>query len=114
MDLLGLTWEIGSMCTRRQETRARSRCAATRGAALVLCGAVCWMASAAAYAQQPGTRGAPLNYFLHAAGPAAAPTMRLGWMMTALSVAVSTLVALLLIVAIARKRPHTDPAALHC
>ncbi|MGA3251275.1 MAG: hypothetical protein ABSD12_24490, partial [Paraburkholderia sp.] len=33
--------------------------------------------------------GAPLNYFTHAAGPAAAPTMRLGWMMTALSVGVS-------------------------
>lgn len=101
------------MCTRRQEASARSHGAAMRGAAVALCGAICPMVSAVAHAQQPEREGAPLDYFLHAAGPAALPTMRLDWMMTALAVAVSTLVALLLVVAIVRKRPHADPAALH-
>ncbi|TDY39043.1 cytochrome c oxidase subunit 2 [Paraburkholderia rhizosphaerae] len=49
-------------------------------------------------------RGAPLNYFLHAAGPAAAPTMHLGWALTALSMAVIAIVAVLLAIAIARRR----------
>jgi cytochrome c oxidase subunit 2 len=71
------------------------------------------MTCVAAYGQQPGSARAPLNYYQHAAGPAALPTMRLGWLMTALAVVVSTLVALLLVVAIARKRPHADPVALH-
>jgi cytochrome c oxidase subunit 2 len=48
---------------------------------------------------------APLNYFLHAAGPAATPTMRLGWVFTAICVAVTLIVAALLIAAISRKRP---------
>ncbi|PRX31326.1 cytochrome c oxidase subunit 2 [Paraburkholderia sp. BL18I3N2] len=48
---------------------------------------------------------APLNYFLHAAGPAAAPTMRLGWAMAAISVTVTVVIAGLLIAAIVRKRP---------
>jgi len=78
---------------------------------------VSWFSAAAsitfATSSHADGTGAPLNYFTHAAGPAAAPTMRLGWMMTALSVGVSTLVALLLIAAIARKRPHADPSALH-
>ena len=100
------------MRARWQETRTTNRRGAKRGCALALC-AGCWAVSAAAHAQQPGPQGAPLNYFLHAAGPAAAPTMRLGWMLTALAVAVSMLVAVLLIVAIARKRPHTSPSALH-
>jgi cytochrome c oxidase subunit II len=54
---------------------------------------------------------APLNYFLHAAGPAAAPTMRLGWVFTAICVAVTIIIAALLIAAISRKRPaaHSDP-----
>lgn len=51
---------------------------------------------------------APLNYFLHAAGPAAAPTMRLGWALAGMSVTVTVVVAGLLIAAIIRKRP---PAA---
>lgn len=103
------------MRTRRQATRATNRRAANRRAAqrgrTVASCAACWMVSAA-YAQQPGGQGAPLNYFLHAAGPAAAPTMRLGWMLTALAVTVSTLVALLLIAAITRHRPPADPAAV--
>jgi cytochrome c oxidase subunit 2 len=65
-----------------------------------------------AHAQLSGPQGAPLNYFLHAAGPAAEPTMRLGWMLTALAVGVSMMVGALLVVAIVRKRPRGDPAAL--
>jgi cytochrome c oxidase subunit 2 len=53
---------------------------------------------------------APLNYFLHAAGPAAAPTMRLGWALAAICVTVTIVIAGLLIAAIVRKRP---PAASH-
>ncbi|MFM0054786.1 cytochrome c oxidase subunit II [Paraburkholderia phytofirmans] len=48
---------------------------------------------------------APLNYFLHAAGPAAAPTMHLGWAMAGISVTVTVVIAGLLIAAIVRKRP---------
>lgn len=49
-------------------------------------------------------QGAPLDYFLHAGGPAAGPTMRLGWALAALSMSVIVIVALLLAVAIARRR----------
>jgi len=49
---------------------------------------------------------APLDYFLHAGGPAAGPTMRLGWALTALCMAVVVIVALLLTIAIARRRRH--------
>ncbi|WP_424063138.1 cytochrome c oxidase subunit II [Paraburkholderia sp.] len=101
------------MRTRWQEARGKRRRAATRSGVAVLCGAGCSIVSVATRAQQRGPEEAPLNYFLHAAGPAALPTMRLGWIMTALAVAVSTIVALLLVVAIARKRPRADPAALH-
>jgi cytochrome c oxidase subunit II len=48
---------------------------------------------------------APLNYFLHADGPAATPTMRLGWALTALVVAVALIVSVLLVGAVMRKRP---------
>jgi cytochrome c oxidase subunit II len=64
-------------------------------------------------AAQPAPGVAPLNYFLHAAGTAAAPTLRLGWMLAALAVVVSMLVAALLCVAIVHRRPHADPAAVH-
>ncbi|MFM0626011.1 cytochrome c oxidase subunit II [Paraburkholderia xenovorans] len=47
---------------------------------------------------------APLNYFLHAAGPAAAPTMRLGWALAGISVTVTVVIAGLLIAAIVHKR----------
>ncbi|MFM0204759.1 cytochrome c oxidase subunit II [Paraburkholderia fungorum] len=56
---------------------------------------------------------APLNYFLHAAGPAATPTMRLGWTLTAICVAVTIIVAGLLIAAIARKRPAARSDSLN-
>lgn len=51
----------------------------------------------------------PLNYFLHAAGPAAAPTMRLGWALAALATVVAVIVTVLLIGAILRRRPPSDP-----
>ncbi|CAG4918245.1 cytochrome c oxidase subunit II [Paraburkholderia gardini] len=95
------------MRTRQQFTAALRGCAAMR-----TCAASAWLAAMPA-AAQPAPGIAPLNYFLHAAGPAAAPTMHLGWMLTALAVAVSLLVATLLLVAIARRRPRADPAAVH-
>ncbi|MEP9325938.1 cytochrome c oxidase subunit II [Paraburkholderia phymatum] len=49
-------------------------------------------------------RGAPLDYFLHAGGPAAAPSMHLGWALAALSMSVIAIIALLLVLAIARRR----------
>ncbi|SDR54150.1 cytochrome c oxidase subunit 2 [Paraburkholderia fungorum] len=48
---------------------------------------------------------APLNYFLHADGPSAIPTMHLGWVLTGVAVVVTGVVAALLIVAILRTRP---------
>jgi cytochrome c oxidase subunit 2 len=56
---------------------------------------------------------APLNYFLHAAGPAAAPTMRLGWALASISVTVTVVIAGLLIAAIVRKRPATTSDSLN-
>lgn len=56
---------------------------------------------------------APLNYFLHAAGPAALPTMRLGWIVTAIAVVVTVIIALLLIGAITRKRPAAADDSLN-
>lgn len=69
-----------------------------------------WFRSAsrlAAVASSPVHAGttAPLNYFLHAAGPAASPTLHLGWVMAAISVLVTLTIAGLLIAAIARRRP---------
>jgi cytochrome c oxidase subunit 2 len=49
--------------------------------------------------------GAPLNYFIHAAGPAAGPTLRLDWIFTAICVAVCVIVGGLLSAAILRRRP---------
>lgn len=46
----------------------------------------------------------PLDYFLHAYGPAARPTMVLGWVFTGISVAVCIIIAALLLAAILRKR----------
>lgn len=51
---------------------------------------------------------APLSYFLHSFGPAARPTMHLGWFMTGLLSAITLIVALLLVVAIWRRRPAAD------
>ncbi|WP_425606018.1 cytochrome c oxidase subunit II [Paraburkholderia sejongensis] len=56
---------------------------------------------------------APLNYFLHAAGPAATPTMYLGWVFAAISTLVALLIAGLLIGALLRKRPAAPAEDLH-
>src|SRR5579862_786527 len=56
---------------------------------------------------------APLNYFLHAAGPAATPTMRLGWALAALVTVVALIVVVLLIGAIARRRSSTERDERH-
>ncbi|WP_438392527.1 cytochrome c oxidase subunit II [Caballeronia sp. DA-9] len=53
-----------------------------------------------------GSDSAPLNYFLHAAGPAAAPTLTLDWIFTAICVLVCVIVGVLLIVAILRRRAN--------
>jgi cytochrome c oxidase subunit 2 len=55
---------------------------------------------------------APLEYFLHSAGPAATPTMHLGWGLTAMCVAVVAIIAALLAGALVRRRPAATPRAL--
>jgi cytochrome c oxidase subunit 2 len=52
---------------------------------------------------------APLQYFVHAAGPASAPTMRLEWALTALVCAVVLIVSGLLVAAIVRRRASAAP-----
>lgn len=47
---------------------------------------------------------APLNYFLHSYGPASMPTLYLGWVFASISVLVFLIIAVLLSVALARKR----------
>lgn len=56
---------------------------------------------------------APLQYLLHAAGPAAAPAYRLGWALIALVVAVMVIIAVLLVGALARRRPPLPLASAH-
>lgn len=51
---------------------------------------------------------APLNYFLHADGPAAIPTLHLDWVLAALVSVVALIVTALLIVALLRRRPPPD------
>jgi cytochrome c oxidase subunit 2 len=55
---------------------------------------------------------APLGYFLHSAGPAAHPVLRLGWVYAGICVAVCLLVAFLLAIAIFRRRPRESAAAI--
>lgn len=55
---------------------------------------------------------APLNYFLHSAGPASSPTMVLGWVLTTVVAAVFLIITLLLTVALLRKRTVEDPQAI--
>jgi cytochrome c oxidase subunit II len=52
---------------------------------------------------------APLNYFLHSYGPAATPTMHLGWAFAALLAAIFVIISVLLAGAIFRKRSAEDP-----
>jgi cytochrome c oxidase subunit 2 len=68
-----------------------------------------YMAPAACMAE---TLDAPLNYFLHSFGPAARPTMYLGWVLAGVSAAVCFIIAFLLITALYRKRPVSDPRAI--
>jgi cytochrome c oxidase subunit 2 len=60
----------------------------------------------------PARAAAPLNYFLHAAGPAASPMLHLGWGITALCIGVVLIVIALLGAAALRRRPAADPRAL--
>jgi len=55
---------------------------------------------------------APLNYFLHSYGPAAKPTMYLGWVLAGLSVTIGIIISLLLLAALIRKRSHSDPCSI--
>lgn len=55
---------------------------------------------------------APLDYFLHAAGPAAVPTQRLGWVLTGIAILVTLIVAGLLLGAIIRRRPAISTQSL--
>lgn len=55
---------------------------------------------------------APLNYFLHSYGPASTPTMHLGWVFVALSVAIFVIIAVLLVGAVFRKRSAVDPGSI--
>lgn len=60
----------------------------------------------------PAHADAPLEYFLHSNGPAATPTMHLGWGLTAMCVAVVVIIAVLLAGALLRRRPAAAPRAL--
>lgn len=55
---------------------------------------------------------APLNYFLHSYGPAATPSMYLGWVFAAVMVTVFVIITLLLVAAVFRKRPAIAPRAI--
>ncbi|SFQ00250.1 cytochrome c oxidase subunit 2 [Nitrosomonas cryotolerans] len=57
----------------------------------------------------PGAVEAPLNYFLHSYGPAAKPTMYLGWFLAGLSVVICLIIALLILTAIFRRRNPSNP-----
>lgn len=82
---------------RRLPARLATAAAATTPAAAAAISALCMTAARDA-------RAAPLNYFLHAAGPAARPTMYLGWALAALVTAVMVIVAALLVVGVAKRR----------
>lgn len=53
----------------------------------------------------------PLNYFTNIAGPAAEPTMVLGWVFAGIATAVCIIIAVLLLVAMYRKRDSEDDFA---
>lgn len=54
------------------------------------------------------TAEAPLNYFMRSHGPAAEPTMYLGWALGGLSVIIILIISLLLMAALLRKRSPSD------
>jgi cytochrome c oxidase subunit 2 len=58
------------------------------------------------------TAEAPLNYFMRSYGPAAEPTMYLGWVLAGLSVTIILIISLLLISALLRNRSPADAQTL--
>jgi cytochrome c oxidase subunit 2 len=54
---------------------------------------------------------APLQYLIHPAGPASAPTYTLGWALIALVTGVVIIIAVLLVLAIGRRRQPRPPGA---
>lgn len=54
---------------------------------------------------------APLQYLVHAAGPASAPAYRLGWALIALVCTVMVIIAVLLVGALVRRRQPRAPGA---
>jgi cytochrome c oxidase subunit 2 len=58
------------------------------------------------------TETAPLEYIFHAAGPAAAPTLRLAWALLALTIVVAVIVSALLVGALVRRRHTVAPDTL--
>ena len=50
----------------------------------------------------------PLAYILHSAGPASRPVFILGWALTALCVGVCVVIAVLLLIAVLRRRPSIE------
>ena len=73
-----------------------------------------WLNAFLALAAVPDSlEAAPLNYFLHAGGPATLPTLHLGWTLTVIAVTVTIIVAGLLVMAIVRRRPLEEPGSLH-
>ena len=58
------------------------------------------------------TAEAPLNYFMRSYGPAAEPTMYLGWLLAGLSVTIILIISLLLISALLRNRSPADAQTL--
>jgi cytochrome c oxidase subunit 2 len=59
-------------------------------------------------AEAAQTAEAPLNYFMRSHGPAAEPTMYLGWVLAGLSVTIILIISLLLVAALLRKRSPAD------
>jgi len=57
--------------------------------------------------------GAPLDYFLHSYGPAAKSTMVLGWIFTAIVSVVCIVIAVLLLLAVTRKRALQEQDISH-
>lgn len=95
----------------RMQRQALAGAAVLAGASAASQPAYAELASGSA-ASQPAYADAPLNYFLHAAGPAATPTLHLGWALAALSVAVCVVIAVLLVIAIGRRRAPSDPSTI--
>jgi len=73
---------------------------------------ICVLTVMSASAAASEIESAPLNYFLHSYGPASTPTMVLGWVFTALLVAIFIIIALIFAGAVFRKRHAEDPRSI--